>query len=184
MLRCWQVLGCLHLLLHLVHTHRILGPELLLLLPLLFFYHLFAPTAKRKHEKLATLLSKKLHDKVANTLKMWGCHLLEKVAVLGVLGPCFLREQDVDSYACVLRCRQAWFLLTSSDPFLAFIQYLYKNQCWLRSKKMGPRRIIYRKYQEKSRQLYSKRKKLKLPVRRTDWDQVPFFFLLEGFQSE
>lgn len=91
MLRCWQVLGCLHLLLHLVHTHRILGPELLLLLPLLFFYHLFA---------------------------------LEKVAVLGVLGPCFLREQDVDSYACVLRCRQAWFLLTSSDPFLAFIQYL------------------------------------------------------------
>ena len=85
--------------------------------------------SKRKHEKLATLLSKKLHDKVANTLKMWGCHLLEKVAVLGVLGPCFLREQDVDSYACVLRCRQAWFLLTSSDPFLAFIQYLYKNQC-------------------------------------------------------
>lgn len=53
------------------------------------------------------------------------------------MGPCFLREQDVDSYACVLRCRQAWFLLTSSDPFLAFIQYLYKKSMLVEVKKDG-----------------------------------------------
>ena len=55
------------------------------------------------------------------------CYLLEKVAVLGVLGPGFLREEDVDGYACVLRCGKAWFLLTSSDSFLAFIEYLHKR---------------------------------------------------------
>ena len=55
------------------------------------------------------------------------------------------------------------FFLLLRIPSLPLFSTYTKNRCWLRSKKMGPRRIIFRKYQEKQRQLYSKREKLKPP---------------------